>query len=283
MIIEVNESLLNEVIAFAWEYQQYQETCSFPKYASFEALKDVFVRSFNHEDDQVLACIESGELIGVLNLQVKPDDLYLQSLGGIFAKRHFNEVAAQFIDYIKTRYVGFDLYIGYPIENQVAISYLENIQGELLDACVTMKLQKADFTHITPRHEVVPLPSERYEEYALLHDTQNPNMYWNSTRIFNRLDLWNIYVIMDQHNIVGSLLIKEVGIDPEIFALSIDEAYQGQGLELDLLSASMADCISETIEHVLFFVDEDDLAQIEATLKVGFKQIDTYRCYKVAF
>lgn len=281
MIIEINDALLDEVIAFAWEYQRYQETCSFPKYASFEALKDVFVRSFNHEDDQVLACIESGELIGVLNLQVKRDDLYLQSVGGIFAKRHFNEVAAQFMDYIKAHYPGFELYIGYPIENQVAISYLENIQAELLDACVTMKLQKANFNHMTPRHEVVPLPSERYEEYAIFHDTHNPTMYWTSTRIFNRLDLWNIYVIIEQNNIVGSLLIKEVGIDPEIFALSIDEAYLGQGLELDLLSASMDDCFSETIEHVLFFVDEDDLTQIEATLKVGFKQIDTYRCYKL--
>lgn len=281
MIIEVNDALLDDVIAFAWEYQQCQETCSFPKYHSFEALKNGFLKSFNHDDDRILACIEKDELIGVLNLQVEKADLFLQAIGGIFAKRDFNEVATKFIDYLNVHYPNFEVLFGHPIENQVAITYFENIQSELMDACVTMKLQTEDFVFVAPQHDVIPLPVERYAEYAIFHDRHNPNMYWNSKRLFEHLDIWKIYVVMDQNKIVGSLFVKCVGVDYEIFGLSIDEAYENKGLELDLLSVSLGDCLCPSTQSLLFFVDEDNLAQIEATLKVGFKQIDTYRCYKV--
>ncbi len=71
------------------------------------------------------------------------------------------------------------------------------------------------------------------------------------------------------------------GIDSEIFGIWIDKAYKNHHLELDLLSISLQECFLQNIEHSVFFVNEDDQNQIDATLKVGFKQIDTYRCYKI--
>ncbi|MTH07956.1 hypothetical protein GMA43_12045 [Turicibacter sanguinis] len=281
MIIEIKEDLLTEVARFAWEFERQQETCSFPKYKDFGDLYERFSKSLNDNEDKVLAYIEDQELIGVLTLQVKSQDLYLQSLGGIFAKRDFNRVASKFIDYLRDHYLNFELFFGYPIENQVAISYLESIQAELLDACVTMKLQKEDFMSITPHHEVIPLPKERYAEYAIFHDTHHPNLYWNSKRIFEHLDLWKIYVGVDQDSIVGSLFIRCNSVEYEIFGLSLNQAYQNQGLELDLLSVSLEDCLNPSLDYVLFFVDEETPTQIEATLRVGFKPIDTYRCYKI--
>lgn len=281
MIIEVKEDFIDEVMTFAWEFASHQETCSFPKFKDFEDLKKVFLRSLKSKEDTVLVCIENEVLVGVLNLQVKKEDLYLQSLGGIFAKQDFNDVAKQFIEYLKVQYPNFKMYFGYPTENQVAITFLEKIEAELLDACLTMELKKEDFVRVSPRYEVIMLSNERYEEYAAFHDNHNPNMYWNSKRIFEHLDIWNIYVVIEHQKIIGSIFIRMNGSDSEIFGLSIDKAYKNQNLELDLLSISLEDCFSQNIECLLFFVNEDDQNQIDATLEVGFKQIDTYRCYKI--
>ncbi len=281
MIIEVKEDLIDEVIAFSWEFARHPETCSFPKSKDFEQLKQVFLRSIKSEDDRVLACIENEELIGVLNLQVKKEDLYLQSLGGVFAKQDFNGVATQFVKYLNVHYPNFEIYFGYPLENQTAIMFLEKIGAELLDACLTMELRQEDFKMSSPKHEVIRLPSEYYEDYAMFHDAHYPNIYWNSQRIFDHLDLWNIYVVIENQKIIGNIFIRMNGSEAEIFGLSIDESYQRDNLELDLLSTSMKDCFLKDIEHVLFFVNEDDQRQIDATLEIGFKQIDTYRCYRI--
>ena len=98
---------------------------------------------------------------------------------------------------------------------------------------------------------------------------------------FEHLDLWKIYVGVEQDSIVGSLFIRCNSVEYEIFGLSLNQAYQNQGLELDLLSVSLEDCLNPSLDYVLFFVDEETPTQIEATLRVGFNPIDTYRCYKI--
>lgn len=281
MIIEVKEELLDEVMLFSWRFASQQETSSFPKFKEFDQLKKVFLRSFQSQEDKVLACIENEELVGVLNLQVKKEDLYLQALGGIFAKQDFNEVAKQFIQYLKAQYPNFKMYFGYPTENIEAITFLEKSEAELIEACLTMEIKKEDFVHISPKYEVKMLSNERYEEYAAFHDYHYPNIYWNSQRIFEHLDRWNIYVAIEHEKIIGSIFIRINQIDSEIFGISSDEAYKNQSLELDLLSVSLKDCFLKNIERLLFFVNEEDQNQIDATLEVGFKQIDTYRCYKL--
>ncbi|EGC92059.1 hypothetical protein HMPREF9402_0128 [Turicibacter sp. HGF1] len=225
MIIEIKEDLLTEVARFAWEFERRQETCSFPKYKDFGDLYERFSKSLNDNEDKILAYIEDQELIGVLTLQVKSQDLYLQSLGGIFAKRDFNRVASKFIDYLRDHYLNFELFFGYPIENQVAISYLESIQAELLDACVTMKLQKEDFMSITPHHEVIPLPKERYASMlsSMIHIIQictgianeflNILIYGRFMWVLSRIPLLEVYlldVIAWNMKFLGFHLIKPI-------------------------------------------------------------------------
>lgn len=60
-------------------------------------------------------------------------------------------------------------------------------------------------------NEVVLLTDKYYKEYGVFHDKHNPNMYWNSERIFEKIDIWKIYVIMKEGKIVGSIFIKFIG------------------------------------------------------------------------
>lgn len=67
----------------------------------------------------------------------------------------------------------------------------------------------------------------------------------------------------------------------DICCTTIHSEYKNCGLELDLLSKSLYDIFQEGKERVLNFIDEDADDELQAALKVGFKQIDSYRGYRL--
>lgn len=287
MIIEINEDLLEEVVKFAWELSCNKNKCGFPKVKSYNEMYDGFLKALRDKDDKVLACFENGEVVGALNLLVENNNNYLESIGGIIAKKDFNSIATQFIDYLKANYSNYKIDFGYPLENEDAINFLKEIKAKLIDSSLTMELKKDDFVRNSPCKDVILLERDLYEEYAAFHDKYNPQMYWTSERIFDRFDLWKIYIIIEKQKIVGSILIKVYNKraaqdkQAEIFAMTIDKEYKHQGLELILLSESIYDIFTQGKENILYFVDEDAIDELQAASKAGFKQIDSYRCYKL--
>lgn len=282
MIREIGEDLLEEVVEFSWEIFSDLRNSGFPKYRTCEEMRKYFLRAVRHEDDKVVAYYDGEELIGVLNLFVDEENEYLQARGGVLAKRSFDIVCDEFIRYLESNYSGYKMYFGYPVENEKAIKYLKDIKAKSVDASITMNLKKVDFVRADVFDEVVLLTDKYYEEYGIFHDKHNPNMYWNSERIFEKIDIWKIYVIMKEGKIVGSIFIKFIGdTESEVFGISVDEEYKYDNFELMLLSEGVYNIFQDGREEMLYFVDEDDKVSLEASLKVGFKQIDTYRSYEV--
>lgn len=283
MIREIGEDLLEEVVRFSWEIFSDSRNSGFPKYRTCEEMRKYFLRAVRHEDDKVVAYYDGEELIGVLNLFVDEENEYLQAQGGVLAKRSFDIVCDEFIRYLESNYSGYKMYFGYPVENEKAINYLKDIKAKPVDASITMNLKKVDFVRADVFDEVVLLTDKYYKEYGVFHDKHNPNMYWNSERIFEKIDIWKIYVIMKEGKIVGSIFIKFIGdTESEVFGISVDEEYKYDNFELMLLSEGVYNIFQDGREQMLYFVDEDDEVSLEASLKVGFKQIDTYRSYEVS-
>lgn len=67
----------------------------------------------------------------------------------------------------------------------------------------------------------------------------------------------------------------------DIYCTTIDKELKKCGLEQDLLSKSLYDIFKEGKERVLYFVEEDSDDELQAALKTGFKQIDSYRGYRL--
>lgn len=280
MIKEIGEDLLEKVVKLAWEISQAKN--SFPKYESYDDMYNGFLKAIHHNEDKVLVCCENGEIIGVLNLFVETKNKFLQGQGGIFAKGDFNFVATQFIDYLRKNYEGNEMFFGYPAENEEAINFLKQINAELAESSLTMELEKNEFIKSLVSSDVVPLEKEYYDEYAAFHDKHNPDIYWTSERIFENLNIWKIYIVVKKQKIAGSILIRMVDDKlADICCVTIDSKYNSCGLELDLFSESLYDIFKEGKERVLHFVDEDANEELHAALKVGFKQIDSYRGYRL--
>lgn len=283
MIIEINEEPFEEVVLFCWELARQKSNCGFPRFDNFEQLSARFLRTLQHPEDKILAYYEFGTLTGVLNLYVEAENKYLQTIGGIFTQADFSVVANQFLNYISQRYHEFELYLGFPKEYMAANQYFNAIKAEIVDASMTMKLLPTDYIKTVPTHDVISLTEADYSEFATFHDYHNPKVYWNSERIFEKIEQWNIFLCKVHDKIIGDIIIRQnLGdTEKEIYGISIDADYKNIGLELSLLTFSLQHTLTPDIEKVLFFVDETDTAQYEATLKTGFKQVDTYRCYKM--
>lgn len=287
VIKEIGEENLQDVVKFAWELSKNKAKNSFPKFESYEDMYDVFKKSVNDENDKVLAFYENGNLCGVLNLLIKPEDAYMQGNGGIYAKDNFSNVATQFIDYIKNNYTDYELFFGYSSDNDEGINYMEKIKAELVEASYTMELKNTYFIYTNQLKDnlVVKLIPDYYQEFLKFHDLYNPDMYWNSQRLLEKINLFDIFVIIKENKIVGSIVISSYEIlgtkEAEIFAVTVDNKFQHGGLELALLSESLRNIFDKGVERVLYFIDKSAKDELEAAYQIGFKQIDDYNCYRI--
>lgn len=281
MVIEAKIENIKEVVDFSWELACCKDRCNFPKFKSYEDMYNSFLKSIQN-GKRLLVCYENGKIVGTLNLLAINEHKFIQAEGGIFTKKDFDFIATQFIDYLSDNYTGYEFYSGYPKEHKDAINFFNKINAKLIDASFTMELKKEDFIRNFNDGEVDFLEVDKYDEYAVFHDKHNHNIYWNSERIFENIDIWQIYTIIKNQNIIGSIFIKVKNKFCEVFGISIDKEYEKQGLELKLLSASMNHILEKDLEEILYFIDEYEDDKLQAALSIGFKQIDTYRSYKIS-
>lgn len=283
MIVEVKEENLEQIVKFSWEIARDKTRCGFPRIESYEEMYDIFLKATKHKDNrQLLACYDQNQLIGVLRLLVEKDNKYLEALGGIYTNEDFKFVATSFICYLRDNYPKFELDLGFPKEYTAAIDYFVEINAQLMEACVTMNLMKKDFIRSSTVHEVIPLNTNNYQAYADFHDQYYPNIYWSSERVLKTIEKWKIYNVIEKQTIIGSIFIKLINNkQAEIFGLAVDRKYEKTNLELELLSESLYDIFQAGIDEVIFFVEEEATDDYEAALQTGFKQIDTYRSYKL--
>lgn len=206
MVIEAKIESIKEIVNFSWELTCCKDRCNFPKFKSYEDMYNSFLKSIQN-GKQLIVCYENGKILGTLNLLIKNDHKYVQSEGGIFTEKDFDFVATQFVDYLKENYTGYEFYSGYPKEHKDAVNFFTKINANIIDASFTMELKKWDFIRACNDREVTFLEAHKYDEYAVFHDKHNPNIYWNSKRIFENIDIWEIYTIIKNQKIVGSIFI----------------------------------------------------------------------------
>lgn len=283
MIVEAKEENLEQIVKFSWEIASDKTRCGFPRIESYEEMYDIFLKATKHKDNErLLACYDQNQLLGVLRLLVEKDKKYLEALGGMYTNEDFNFVATSFISYIRHNYPKFELDFGFPKEYNAAINYFVAINAQPMDACVTMKLIKKEFVRSSTGHKIFALNANNFKAYADFHDQYYANLYWSSERVLKTIEKWKIYTVIEKQTIIGSIFIKLINNkQAEIFGLAIDKKYEKTNLELELLSEALYDIFKAEIDEVFFFVEEEATEDYKASLQTGFKQIDTYRSYKL--
>jgi len=267
---------------FAYELASDLTKSGYPTYCDGIKTKDMFLerarRAFACEEEQMLLFESEGRVQGFILMDWLPEDRYL-STSLFLTNTETEEALSDFLAYTRDKFKGYDLFLGFPAENQPAINYLER-QGF---TCIEDDYNNTAYLeHLAPavdNREVLKIGKENYTRFRLLHSQFEENMYWNSARIYEKLENWSIFLEEKDGEPYGAVYYTVAG-DAwyEIFGVDMNRREYNPQLLKNLLNAALLDAKCKGGNVMTFFCDE---AYEEAAKECGFHCVGNYRCYQM--
>lgn len=276
----------DEIIDFIWELSQSNVYASYPRRDSINRIKKEIEDGISLDNKNVIACYDEDILCGVCIYFWQCDEKYAQTTEFLI-KKDYDKIAKEFIDYISEQLVGYELFIGVPLDNKNANQYFEKNNIECIEASFDTRLYNLE-PHINEKHDFIEAITEsNFEEYAIFHDKYAIpiDMYYNSTNLKKELDHFRIFAFRKDGTIHGSIFIYTAKHISEIFGMFIDEEYKNKGIESILVNEALAELYKEfgAIKEIFYFINEECTDELNVALEAGFKIKDRYRCYKYKF
>lgn len=178
-------------------------------------------------------------------------------------------------EHISREYADYDKWFCYH-NTDAPITFLTGIGAVLKDDCIEMHLT-ADKLVNSVGSDIINVDTEYFDEFAALHDRNNPEMYWTSERIERDRRRWSIFAAQANNRILGYILLETGNIEfDEIYCVYAFDEAQHEAL-IAYAAKQSFDCGKR---EVLYMADENSIGKRTA-LSVGFTVTGFYRGYKV--
>ena len=282
MIRNVERNELESVARYAYELNSNQEhKCkAFP--ADYESIITQFEKILNHPNDELLIITNGVNICGVLALLVEPEDMYIEAIGGVFAKNNYESVAQEFYEYLKSKYIGYHLDAAYPEENQQAIDFMKSIEAKLSGFDYELRLGKNAYEGYPEIDNIIGLNEKYYKGFVDIHDKFHTDVYWTGERLLKALDQFDIFIILDKDEVIGSVVTsKYENKSEEIYLIEVAENRQNLGYGTALMNKAIKHAFSSGTEELMVMVEKDNMAAIHLYEKLGFKKTDTCLTYSI--
>ena len=281
MLKRLEEQNFERYAEFAYELALDMTKSGYPTYADGVKTKEDFMersrKAFSRENEEILLFERDGKATGWIHYYHLPEDHYLDTCSFCIAEG-MGEAIEEFMAFAREKFPGCELYLGFPEANRDAVTAL--IAGGF--ACIEESYNDIlDFASYKLRPEsenVAPITKENYGPFGELH-AQHKDMYWNSERILNAIDEWNIFALLRNGKATGAVYLRKDESTPEIFGIDFEDGVYDSAVYRSLLTAMLNDCKRQGAQHLFFFNDED--SQSDA-LVCGFRCVGKYVCYKTA-
>ena len=198
--------------------------------------------------------------------------------------------------YLQSQYPGFQVDLCFR-NVPTPTKALDKIGATVIDDCVEMRmdLEGNIAEDLAKDIQVNLLTQEEFPEFAKLHDSTYPTMYWTSKRILESWDIWRIFTIRGDGKetatpkITGYILYKHVahrGIR-EVFCVAGGSLDQHKALLSAIVKWSQTEGMKAEQAHspsdktILFMIDRNDNfdMEMEAAGATGFKETGFYVGY----
>ncbi|OZV13204.1 hypothetical protein CIW83_04835 [Tissierella sp. P1] len=236
-----------------------------------------FKNMINHPNNELLILTDHINILGVLALLVEPEEMYLEAIGGVFAENNYKAVAKEFYAYVKDNFKGYRFDAAYPRENEQAIDFMKTIGAKLLDFDYEFRLSKNEYESMTEVGNIILLNEKYYESFVEIHNKFHPDVYWTGERLLEALDKFDIFIILEDDKVVGSIVTSK--FSKEIYLMEVAEDKQNLGYGTALINKSVKHAFNNGADELMVMVDKNNLAALHLYEKLGFKKTDTCLTY----
>src|SRR5690554_4902778 len=280
MIRIATRAELQQTVNFAVRLNSRPEHRCKAFHDSHDNIHAQFERMLNHPHDKILVQEEQGRITGVLAILVEPENKYIEAIGGVFAERNYDAVAAEFFNYLSENYPGHQMHAAYPDENEQAIRFMDSIGAELEDYDYEMRLNRAEFRDGAEHENIAQLTEQYYAGFSEFHDFHNPDVFWTGQKLLEALDKFRIHIAIEYKTIMGAVVTSKQA-EPEIFFLTLAEHRYVLRYGKPLLLQAARDAYGDGAEEILTMVDKNRSDLLVTFEEVGFKRTDTCLTYKI--
>lgn len=282
MIKNVDNSQLEYIANYTYSLNKIpKHKCkAFP--SDYNSILNHFKKIINHPNDELLISVKDNNILGVLALLVEPKDMYLEFVGGVFAKNNYQIIANEFFNYINNKYRGYYLNAAYPKENIDARIFMESIGANLLSYDYEYKLNKRDYVNLPESDNIVNLNMEYYEEFIEFHNKFNSDAYWTGEKLIDSLNKFNIFIALENNKIIGSAVISNFNNKlEEVYFLNTLRNKQNPDLKIGLLNKAIKQAFGNGAEELLVMIENDKKRELVIYEELGFKKADTCLTYAI--
>lgn len=281
MLRRPDKTEFGEYVEKAYMLAVNPESSSFPSYAdgikTEEDFFEVAKKGFESDGDEILVFEKDGEMLGWIHFYVLTEDRYI-GFEAFETDGCADGQTAELVAYLKEKYDGFEINIGFPSQNEKAIkAFFENGFEKLEESAVNILF----FGDYEPRAEsefVAPLTKEKLPLFKKLHDPVE--MYWNTERLTKAYfdgDKWRIYIYEDGERTAALYFVFAENI-AEIFGLDFSDGFDAEAAEA-LLATALNEAKKKSGTKAMYWFSEDS-RETELSKKAGAKKFTDYKAYK---
>ena len=282
MLKKLQEQDFDRYVEFAYQLALDMTRSGYPTYADGIKTKDDFVarsrKAFSTANEEILLFEYYGATAGWIHYFYLPEDHYLDTCAFCIASGT-REALTEFIAFAQEHFPGSELYLGFPGENAEAVAVLESGGFDCIEESYNDAINFEDYVLQPEDADILPITQENYELFSGLHSQNDCDMYWNSARILDKIDLWQIYVCLRNGKTTGAIYYMDDMSMPEIFGVDFPEGIYDSDVYRALLTAALNDCKRRGAKHMVFFNESESQAD---ALACGFRCIGKYVCFKKA-
>ena len=111
---------------------------------------------------------------------------------------------------------------------------------------------------------IVPLSDQYMEQYAAMHNT---DMFWTADKVAKRPDRFNVFLAVDQSNVVGYIDVTNCYEENEPYDILVKEEYRRRGWGRKLLGKALKE---NEPSSMMLLVDIDNEPALTLYESMGF-------------
>lgn len=281
MLVKLKEEDFDLYIDFIYSLAIDITKSGYPTYTDGIKTKENFIMKsksvFQDKNTEILLFIFEGKVEGWIHYYFLPEDHYI-STSSFNINRGMKEALREFYSFVKKSFPGNTLWLGFSDSNKEAIEFLREEKFICMDQNNHYVLNFDDYTIRSESNSIKKITRDSYDDFRQLHSLIDHDMYWNSERLLEKIDNWNIYVYYQDGKPVGAIYFINLTLMLEIFGLD----YAKKRFDFEIYKKLLVKCLNEgkktNVKHLTYFAEECE----DSVLKeLGFRLISKYSCYSM--